>query len=227
MKNTKNTLFTVTLFLTCFTVVSQETSSTSVDIGVDYTSRYVWRGLEFSDSPALQPFAELAAGNLTLGVWASYETGGQTVGQELDWYVSYAIGDFTIGFIDYSFPIDLSSDGYFEFRNHVGEATLSYEGSDTFPLNLMVGVNVYNDDQNSLYTEVGFPVRVGSSELQAFVAGGNELYTTDGSYKITNVGLTATRPIKITDSFSVGAAVSAIFNPDSDDAYLVFTLSLE
>ena len=54
-------------------------------------------GVEFSDSPAIQPFAEISTGNFTLGVWASYETGGQVVGQEFDFYASYAIGAVSIG----------------------------------------------------------------------------------------------------------------------------------
>ena len=52
------------------------------------------------------------------------------------------------------------------------------------------------------------------------------MYTTDGDYKVNNFGLTASKDIKITDSFSVGTSVSAIFNPDNEDAYLVFVISL-
>ena len=111
-------------------------------------------------------------------------------------------------------------------KNHVGEATLSFDGVESFPLTAMLGVNVYNDNDNSIYTEVGYPFSIGETSISAFVGGGNYIYSTDGDYKITNIGLSASKDLKVTDSFSLGLTASAIFNPDSDDAYLVFVVSL-
>lgn len=226
MKTIKRTLLLLVAICSLSTVNAQEEPKTKFDVGVDFASRYVWRGLEFSDSPAVQPYAELTSGNFTLGAWASYETGGQVVGQELDLYASYAFGPVSLGFIDYAFPVDGASDGYFKMQNHVGEATLSFDGVEKFPLTLFMGINVYNDDNNSIYTELGYPFKVGETELKAFVGAGNEIYTTDGEYKVSNFGLSASKAIKITDAFSLGVSASAIFNPDTDDAYLVFVISL-
>jgi len=220
----KYMLLLITIF-TLSNINAQETKA-SFDIGVDFASRYVWRGMEFSDSPVIQPYAEFNSGNFTLGIWASYETGGQVVGQEFDFYASYSIGAVSIGFTDYAFPIDGMSDGYFQMKNHIGEATISFDGVEKFPLTLMVGLNVYNDDENSVYTEIGYPFTIGETELSAFVGAGNEIYSLDGDYVLTNFGLSASKDIKITDSFSLGVSASAIFNPDTEDAYLVFILSL-
>jgi hypothetical protein len=140
--------------------------------------------------------------------------------------VSYAIGDFSVGLIDYAFPVDGASDGYFEIRNHIGEATLSYGGSDSLPVTAMLGVNIYNDDDNSVYAELGIPVKIGASELNLCIAGGNEMYTQDRDFALSNIGFSMAKEMKITETFSVNASASAIFNPDSDDAYLVFILSL-
>jgi len=209
------------------TIEAQEKESKSkFDIGADFASRYVWRGLEFSDSPAIQPYAEFTSGNFTLGAWASYETGGQVVGQEFDLYASYAIGVVSIGFTDYSFPIDGFTDGYFQMKNHVGEATISFDGVEKFPLILMLGVNVYNDAANSIYTELHYPFKIGETSLSAFVGAGNETYTTDGKFAVTNFGLSSSKDVKITDSFNLGISASAIFNPDTEDAYLVFLISI-
>lgn len=201
-------------------------SNTSFDLGVDFASRYVWRGLEFSDSPAAQPYAEMTSGNFTLGIWASYETGGQVVGQEFDFYASYSFGAVSLGFTDYSFPVDGASDGYFMMKNHIGEAMFSFDGVESFPVTFMLGVNVYNDDGNSVYTELGAPFTIGGTEMSAFIGGGNEIYSMDGDFAVTNFGISASKDITITDSFSLGTTVSAIFNPDTDDAYLVFLISL-
>lgn len=226
MKIYKKIILVFVAILSISTINAQEDSKATFDIGVDFASRYVWRGLEFSDSPAVQPYAEFGSGNFTLGIWASYETGGQVVGQEFDFYASYAIGAVSIGFTDYAFPVDGMSDGYFEMKNHIGEATISFDGVEKFPLTLMVGVNVYNDDENSIYTKLGYPFKIGETELSAFVGAGNEIYSVDGDYVVTNFGLSASKDIKMTDSFSLGVSASAIFNPDTEDAYLVFVLSL-
>jgi len=227
MKTLKKTILVFIAVVSINTMNAQEKESkSSFDIGLDYASRYVWRGLEFSDSPALQPYVEYASGNFTMGLWASYETGGQVVGQEFDFYASYAIGAISIGFTDYAFPVDGASDGYFMMKNHIGEATLSFDGVESFPLTLMVGANIYNDDENSIYTELGIPFSIGGMEMGAFLGAGNEIYSTDGDFALTNVGFSASKDVKITDAYSLGVSASAIFNPDTDDAYLVFVLSL-
>ncbi len=226
MKTIKRTVLVLITVLSIGTINAQEETKASFDIGVDFASRYVWRGLEFSDSPAMQPYAEYTSGNFTLGAWASYETGGQVVGQEFDFYAGYSFGAVSIGFTDYAFPVDGISDGYFQIKNHVGEATISFDGVEKFPLSLMLGVNVYNDDANSVYTEIGYPFTIGETALSAFVGAGNEIYSIDGDFAVTNFGISAGKDIKMTDSFSLGVSASAIFNPDTEDAYLVFLISL-
>lgn len=229
MRAIKKTLLIIITIITVGNLFAQESKS-KFDIGVDFASRYVWRGMQFSDSPSIQPFMEFSTGNFTLGAWASYDTGKNETGftQEFDLYASYSIGALTLGFTDYSFPIDgfANSDGYFMMKNHIGEVTISFNGIDSFPLTAMVGVNVYNDDDNSIYTEIGYPFSIGETEMSAFLGLGNKIYSTDSEYQITNFGLSASKDVKITDSFSLGVSASALFNPDTDDAYLVFILSM-
>lgn len=227
MKTTKRIFIALIAILSFNSVMAQEkTSKSTFDIGVDFASRYVWRGGSYSDSPAIQPYAEFASGNFTMGLWASYETGGEVVGQEFDFYASYAFGPVSIGITDYAFPVDAGSDGYFMMKNHIGEANLNFDGVDAFPITVSLNMNIYNDDDNSFYAELGLPFSIGGTQMGAFVGAGNEIYSLDGEFAVTNFGISASKDIKITDSFSVGASASAIFNPDSDDAYLVFVLSL-
>ncbi len=204
----------------------KEESKTSFDIGVDFASRFIWRGLEYSDSPVVQPYVELTLGNFTLGIWASYETGGQVVGQEFDFYASYSFGLVSLGFVDCTYPVDGASDGYFMMKNHFGEAALSFDGVESFPLTAFMGIFVYNDDENSIYTKIGYPFKIRGTAMSAFLGAGNGLYSMDSDYKLTNFGISASNDLKITDAFSLGVSASAIFNPDTDDAYLVFVLSL-
>jgi hypothetical protein len=208
-------------------VAAEETTTASkfdFDLGVDFASRYIWRGLQLSDGISIQPYAEVSVGNFTLGAWGAYQNGFQGTGytQELDFYASYAIGPVSIGFTDYCFPIDNFSGQYFNASAHVGEASLSYEGE--FPITAFVALNVYNDD--SFYSEIGYPFSIKKVDLNLFVGAGNGFYTEDGDYMINNFGLSASKEFKVTESFSFGLTTSAIFNPDNEDAYLVAIISL-
>ncbi|MFZ2431057.1 MAG: hypothetical protein WAW57_07920, partial [Lutibacter sp.] len=62
MKTFKRTLLLLITIASISTINAQEEPKTKFDVGVDFASRYVWRGLEFSDSPAVQPYAELTTG---------------------------------------------------------------------------------------------------------------------------------------------------------------------
>ena len=208
------------------TTIAQKDSKSSFNIGADFVSRYVWRGLEFSDSPVIQPYVEYTLGNLTLGSWASYETGGQVIGQEFDLYASYSFGAISLGFTDYSFPIDNFSDGYFKFKNHIGELMVSFDGLKKLPLTLMFAMNVYNDNANSVYTKIEYPFKIGKTVLNTFVGAGNKIYTINNNFAVINFGVSLEKDMKITSLFSLGMSVSAIFNPNTEDAYLVFLISL-
>jgi hypothetical protein len=91
-------------------------------------------------------------------------------------------------------------------------------------------MNVYNDDDNSFYSEIAYPFTVKGVDLSVFVGAGNGQYTNggnaEGDYMINNFGLSASKDVKITDSFSFGLSASAIFNPDDENAYLVAIISL-
>lgn len=226
MKTIKNTLLLAFALLSITATFAQDddTSGATFDIGADIVSRYIWRGINLGGaSPAIQPYAELATGDFTLGAWASYTTGGQNYGQEFDIYAGYAFGNFSLGFTDYTFPDDFASNPYFNINNHVGEAMLSY-GDDS--ITLMAAVNVYGDDDNSIYAEIGVPFTIGETELGLTLGAANGGYYTSEDFAIINIGLSASKDIKITETFSVGAGAATIFNPDTDEAYLVFSLSL-
>ncbi|PCI35113.1 MAG: hypothetical protein COB60_04395 [Flavobacteriaceae bacterium] len=226
MKTNKYYVSLLLIILMFNSSFAQESAKVNVDFGADLASRYVWRGLEFSDSPAIQPYLEFSYKNLTLGAWASYETGGQVVGQEFDIYASYALGDFSIDFTDYSFPVDGMTDNYFQMKTHIGEIMIGYNNTDKFPLTVKAGANIYNDDQNSVYTEIGLPFKIKNIDLNVFAGAGNEQYTTDQEFKVMNFGLSASKQVTITPKFSMNTTASIIFNPDTSDAYFVFIVSL-
>jgi hypothetical protein len=209
-------------------------SSVEISAGFDVVSSYVWRGLEFDDSPNIQPFASAGIKGFTIMYWGSYAPWNDY--SESDIYLSYSFKSFTLSLNDYYSK--MGSYGYTNFKknqtDHAIEASLSYEAlSDKFPLNFTLGTFVYgadyneNGDQNySTYFEIEKPFSVSKYDFSAFL--GTSL--TDGYYAegfaLVNLGLKASRTFSLNDAWTVPISLSAISNPDSGDFYFVAGVGL-
>ncbi|MEM1095997.1 MAG: hypothetical protein AAGJ10_15470 [Bacteroidota bacterium] len=222
------------VLLLALSIAPLSASAQSVDLGADLFNRYVWRGLDFGESASVQPYLEVSAGNFTVGTWASYavNAGGAN---EHDLYVSYSAGPLSFGVTDYYFPSPLgtpatagSSYSFFDYSDggaHTLEANLGYEGTG---FALAGNINFFNDDDTSVYVEVGVPLTLGETELAlavGVVPMESAWYLTDG-FAVTNISLGAGREIKITDAFSLPLSVAYTINPALERSYLVFGISL-
>jgi uncharacterized protein (TIGR02001 family) len=96
-----------------------EDAEISAEIGMDYASKYVWRGQPVNDEPVLQPSVTLSAGGFSLNVWGSVDltnfgdesgaySGRESVFQEVDYTLSYGMDLDSVsveaGYIYYDFP---------------------------------------------------------------------------------------------------------------------------
>lgn len=231
----------INVFAQDTTDVTPETSSSSLDLGLDVQSRYIWRGIQLGgNSASAQPWVEYSSGGFALGAWGAYNMGGLGTGNEADLYASYAFSDaLSLTVTDYFFPGE-GSGGYFPYsKGHVFEAMLSLTGGESFPVGLTIATNFvgaikYMDGSNeksaySTYVELSYSTTAGDVEL-GFFAGGvfaddNSYYLTDGSGLI-NVGISVAKEIKLSESFSLPVNAALILNPDSEDIFLTFGFSL-
>jgi len=215
MKTYFKTVFV--LFALFFTVT--QTSIAQVDLGIDITSRYVWRGTDFGNSPSLQPDISYTSGNLTIGAWGAFATNGNPAGSEIDFYASYAIGDFSLSVTDYTFP-EASLGNYFESEAHFVELGIGYGGSEAFPLSISTSMFVTNDDDNSIYAQLGYTIS--NVELfLGFTPAESAMYGTSKA-GIVNTGFTASQDVQITELFSIALSGSVIVNPYANNAFLLF-----
>jgi hypothetical protein len=206
-------LLNVILSLCVTSILAQE-----INIGADIVSRYVWRGVDFGNAPAVQPFFELSMGNFSLGSWGSYSIGKTDSGSgglnEHDLYISYNLGIFTIGVSDYYYP---GVGGFFTFDtdyNHVIEPYISYTGL----IKASLYINAINDPDNSMYLELGYDLMVKEVEVSLFAGTAlleSDWYGVDDTALI-NIGLTATKN---------HLAVSYLVNPYAEESFLVFCYS--
>ena len=203
-----------------------------IDMGADIMSRYVWRGAEFGNSPSLQPELAYTSGGLEIGVWGAYATTGNPDGTEVDLFASYTFdtdnGAFSVMVTDYTFPVHhntatgnetwLSSDAHFI------EAGLGYEGPASFPVSVMAGMFVHNDDDNSVYIELGYDLApvglfIGMTPMES------EAYGTTGP-GIINMGFDVGHDLRITETFQIGLTTSIILNPYAENMFFLFGFSI-
>lgn len=217
MKTYFKTVFV--LFALLFTVT--QISIAQVDLGIDIMSRYVWRGTDFGGSPSLQPDISFTSGNLTIGGWAAMATNGNPAGSEIDFYASYALGNFSLNIADYTFP-EASFGNYFEPESHFVEVGIGYSGTEVFPISITTGMFVANDDDYSIYAELGYSFS--NVELfMGFTPAESAMYGTSKA-GIVNTGLTASQDVQITDLFSIALSGSVIVNPYANNAFFLFGL---
>ncbi|MEM1128566.1 MAG: hypothetical protein AAGI71_18120 [Bacteroidota bacterium] len=229
---------------------AQEADATplvDVTAGVTLTSRFIYRGLNLGEAPQVQPNITLRVGHFELTGWSSHpiaQAADESVGsprqanyrEVLFWalyHIDVGVGTLTPYIQNHYnpntgrlFDMDDGGDGA-----HFLQAQLMFSGHDGWlPIDAMVGYVVYNDPGRSVYVEAGYRFSVDQVNLRAFAGGvpGKSPFNgvpERGAY-ITNVGLTATRAIPLTDRFELPLSVGLIFNPYTENAYGVFSLSL-
>ena len=220
------------------TIAQEDNSKVSVDISADIVSRYVWRGINLSTSPAVQPTLSLNAGNFSIGSWASY-TFSPELFQEVDLFLTYSAKYISFTINDYYNPLDTIgfTGDYFHFGNeatrHSLEGMLTLNGPESFPLSLTAGVMFYGNDKNaegdnmySTYIELGYAAQIRDIEIKTFAG----MTPAQGYYGekagIVNLGITATKNLIITDNFQLPLKGSFIINPQTEKVFFVIGIIL-
>ncbi len=210
----------------------EEGKNSPMDVGVGLVNRYIFRGLDFGSSPAIQPSLEFSAGKFTLGAWGSYAFVATPTGIEADLYAAYSF-DFglSLGITDYYFPSEflfidsvdavypIRSGSYFDYENyHFFELNLSQEIKNFY---VSFNYGFFNMD-DAIYTEIGY----GLKNINFFIGGGNKTYTVNNNFNITNIGISAEKELKISQNYSFTLSSSVIINPNSEQIHLVVGLTL-
>ena len=230
MKKSYNRLkasFFIVLGILSFTAATEQVQA-QFSLGVDYNSRFVWRGFDFGNSPSIQPEITFTYGGLEVGAWAAYATNGNPAGSEIDFFASYTFetgaGDFSLSLTSYTFPDDPVD--YFSSDAHFLELGLGYSTAltESWGLYLQGGMFVHNDDDNSVYGEIGFEYEAADYTLALFTGFSPKESADYGNSKFAfiNTGLTLGKELKITESFSLDLSSSIIANPHARTAFFVF-----
>lgn len=236
----KNVFFTL-LFLCMFSIPVKSQSQIEVDLGADLVSSYVWRGHKQAGA-SVQPYLSASISGFSLGAWASTDLTSKDGKKEVDFSASYTIGGFKAAITDYWW------DGENQFRyfsspaegnnGHYLEATLGYTLPEKFPLSItwntfLLGKgNKKIDGENSYstYIELAYPFSVKEIDMSistGFVPWHSAVYGTSSGLKFTSVALSASKGIKITDSYTLPVFANIICNPAMEDIHFVFGISIK
>jgi len=240
----------IIMFLICLlslNVFSQEENTTEIGtegsgqnftLSADLVSSYIWRGLNYSSSPNIQPYLAYTfdKANITVGSFGSYSLG--SFYSEVDLFASATFGMFTLEVWDYFNMYEVDNNHFFDFKNastgHAMEGIIMVNGPESFPLKGTIGTFFYGNDKNnngdnaySTYFELAYPFKWKQNNLSVFIGGTPRegFYASD--FAINNIGITNEREIKINDKFSLPVSGSLILNPFQEGIFLVFTVSLE
>ena len=218
----------------------------SLDLGADVVSLYIWRGTNVNDQVNIQPALTLSVSGFQAGFWGSYaisnNSDNNTFNQELDTWVGYTYSlenGMSLGAIltDYYFAnAGIKWGNFNNYDNedgpgaHTIEAGVVFTGPESFPLTLSGYVNFYNDAGNNTYFQLDYPATIAEVPVNFFVgasAGSEEnpgYYATD-TFNVINLGITATKEIKITEEYSLPVFTTFLINPRTEISYLVFGIS--
>jgi hypothetical protein len=200
------------------------------DGGADIVSRYMWRGQLLASSPSIQPTVsytkEGESFGIEVGAWGSYALNGND-GNEADLYLTASFKDFGITFTDYFFPTDAlftQGDNYFDYDNHVLELGASYDGpvSISVYMNLMGDADDSGDDLHSFYGELGYSF---GESVDVHLGVGDGWYSSDTNFDVVNVGVTYTKELKFSETFSLPVFSTLAVNPSIEKIFIVVGMS--
>ncbi|GAB6283777.1 MAG: hypothetical protein STSR0008_25940 [Ignavibacterium sp.] len=152
-------------------------SNAQISLGADIYSRYIWRGVDYGNSPSSQPYISFGISVFQIGAWGSYSISNSSTSNysENDLWASYSyssnIGTFSAIFTDYYFPY--TNLKYFNYDGsgkgaHTLETGLIYSGNDKLPIKFSAFYNIHNDVDNSIYLQLDLLFSVSNFGLDFF-----------------------------------------------------------
>ena len=219
-------------------VTAEAQDRVETTLGGDIVSSYVWRGMGLG-SMSMQPTLGVGFKGFSLTAWGSVGLSDPNDTKELDLTLAYLAGGFNIGVTDYWFNVgpDLEN-RYFNYgvgsTNHVFEANVGYDfgfaslqwytnfaGND--------GVNKEGTFAYSSYVEMAVPFSLGGVDCSAALGAvpfTTDFYGTEG-FAVTNLALTASKDIIVTESFSIPVFAQVSANPYTGEAFLVLGFTFQ
>lgn len=232
-----------------------------VTAGVDLVTRFLYRGVAFGDQWTLQPTASITTHGFSTTIWASAGLDQRSlrdyVGLTFSYYASGRLGTLGLDVSDWIFtshtvcrtwdPADptvcLVTDIAFErgflgdFANdgtgaHWLDLTASYQGPESFPLKLQLGLVAYGDPDHSTYLGLSYPIQLARDFTltpEFGVVFGRSAFwywTDDDPVNVTNCALTLAKTVTLGRGIRMPLSVLTVVNPEAMRVHVVASVGL-
>jgi len=216
MKKVSLFLFAAILFAGSVACSAQETKG-AWSAGADVVSSYIWRGSK-AGAFSIQPTVKYTSGVFSVGAWGSGDlvTGSP---EEADLFTSISLkSGLSFGLTDYHYnTTKLFADKAHAIEGNLGYTKGNFSISGNYIFNAASGA--IGDDK---YFEAGYQFKT----VKFFVGAGDGWYTNDASFQVCNIGITATKTLKFSETFSIPLTGSVIINPNKEQIFYVIGISL-
>lgn len=228
--------------LMLFTAMPQKTYAQELSIhpGVDLTSRFIYRGLDLGSSPQVQPSIALNYGDFNFTLWGSHPLSLTPDGEdykEVKFWMNYT---FDAG----SFFVTPQIENHFnanadlfdfddETTTHVFQASVGIRAKGDVAPDLLLGYAFWGNEglEPTLYVEAGVSFGLGDVALRPFFStqysdeGGFVDLDYGGDFVMNQIGIRASRHLRISDTISVPMGVLVAINPKTERAFTAFSIS--
>lgn len=220
-----------------FGSANEEIKILNTEFKVDFMNMHTWRGFATSFSPTIEPSFEIKRNNTTTGIWLAHSLDGNY--SELDLYFTYNLKAFSFTVYDYYCPPShretneiTNYDKY--TTKHTFELNAAFNGTDNFPISVLVATMVYGDDKHpetqehrySTYFELGYSTKIDESAVN-LVLGFNAFESYYGDqFGVVNAGVGIVKNITAFKTKEIPLQASIVTNPLANSLFLKFGFTL-
>jgi len=225
----------ISLLISLGAISQKSDSLIEASAGTDVVSSFVWRGIRYTSSPAVQPWMDVSVGNFTIGAWSSVHFSEDW--NEIDLNLGYENDFLMAGITDYYTSLNNLPDDYFDYRAastaHMVELYAGYPGSEKIPFRFLLATTVFGDyDTNddayfSTFMELSylFSLQKTDAELRLGFTPAEGMYA-DGA-NICEAAFRMDREMELKQNMELTVFSEITLNPVAKGLYLVGGLGIK
>lgn len=201
------------------TTVHDQRTCCALTVGSQAVSAVLWRGLEFTRSPALQPWVEVGWGAATLEGSGTWAVDGSWSEQDVTGSVAAVSRVGTTALL-------VSTHFYASSENQpspVTEAGVEFTTPGALPVRLLVTANLANDRDRAVQAELGVGHDWGrlGAELFGSVALDRSAYYEARAGDVLQLGAALTHDLPPVGGVAVSLGGSAVYSPAHARSWLI------
>jgi hypothetical protein len=216
----------VPVIVLMFFLASGSVLAADAELGIDFNSAYVWRGITFNDGWVAQPSMTVEKGGFSFNVWGNYDIDdydgvvNDYDFSEIDLTVAYTFPSdtvqFTVGLINYLFPgTDAPSTTELFTRLGVGGG-MGWSAAVTFYYDVDEVDSYYTDFSLAYAKALTHAVTMEFGATIGYAGNGFAQAYSGGERGFYDYGLSLKLTYAITKALSFGASVYYADNVDDD-----------